>query len=79
MFCLPQSTAFCTSGSPGSDSCGLLRELLAGGDLRGELRRPGLAAAWPAPAAPGRPCTPWSEPATASHTVFEPPAGSDTV
>ena len=77
MFCLPHSIAFCTSGSPGSESRVMLRQLLAGGDLRGELPRRGCCSALASSCcADGR--GPWSEPATASQTVFEPPAGRDS-
>ena len=61
-FCLPQSIASCTSGSPGSESLVMPRQPLAGGDLRGELRRPGPAARWASSCRAG--ARPSSEPAT---------------
>ena len=73
MFCLPHSTAFCEQRIAGQR------------ELRPAARAPGATRSW-RPAAPPGPAArrrarcaasaePWSEPATASHTVFEPPAG----
>jgi hypothetical protein len=72
---LPQSIAFCSSVSPGRETCDRAASF---------LRAAIFAASWPSgscSAAESSLCasaSPLSEPATATHNVFEPPAGTVT-
>src|SRR5690348_13661161 len=74
-FCLPQSTAFCSSWSPGRETC----ERLASA-----WREAILAASSPAGWASSLDSSlcdcerPWSEPAAPTHRVLEPLAGTVT-
>ena len=81
MFCLPQSTAFCTSGSPGSESCvfwaSCSREAILAANAADGFCSSLVNSCCAGPRSLLAP--PWSEPATPSHTVFEPSAGRESV
>ena len=72
MFCLPHCTASCTSGSPGSDSW-VIFDSASREAFFAASAAPGSASALAS--SPRAEVRPWSEPATASQIVFDPPAG----